>query len=480
MPKSHTEPAVDRQVVPDMANSVGKPLVGPEKPQEPFESSTPYHFHGGSGLAVDYEGGAHEEEEVEEDTGRCCCCFRCRCLKGVSVGKHALGIFLILCVTVIWVASSAWIQYIFGELEYEKPYFLTYFNTGGFALWNLGYLIMPSWRRIPWDNTEKSEPIIFIDHDLKSTYEGPRRLSNDNTPAAQAAAETKVTEEVSLVTVVPRDAETLLPLKASKTLEKLKPYSKLKIFKCACAFCPLWFAANYLFNLSLSRTSIASNTVLSSTSSIWTLLLSFLLLGQRITVIKLGAVVLCVGGSVMIAFADGKSALEGEGVSGDILAVVSAMFYALYTSVLKWFLPDDERFYMGMTFGMVGVINLVCLWPFLPVLNAIEFELFQLPTPQQFWPLVLNTLIGTNLSDVLWARSVVLTSPVIATLGLTLTTPLAMVVDAVWKGAKFAPLYVVGAMCVMVGFIVVNVEDHVSRTCVLRLYNRLRSGPLDQ
>jgi hypothetical protein len=41
----------------------------------------------------------------------------------------------------------------------------------------------------------------------------------------------------------------------------------------ACVFCPLWFAANYTFNASLSLTSVASNTVLSTTSGLFTFLL---------------------------------------------------------------------------------------------------------------------------------------------------------------------------------------------------------------
>ncbi len=50
----------------------------------------------------------------------------------------------------------------------------------------------------------------------------------------------------------------------------------------AALLCPLWFGLNYTFNFSLSRTSLASNTILSSTSSLWTLVLSVLVLKQRL------------------------------------------------------------------------------------------------------------------------------------------------------------------------------------------------------
>ncbi|ORC86531.1 solute carrier family 35, member F5 [Trypanosoma theileri] len=462
------------------------------------------------------------EDYAEKKSTCCCLCFNKRRWKCIAIGKHTLGVLLILCVTVIWVGSSVWIQHIFGELEYEKPYFLTYFNTTGFALWNLGYLVIPSWRRIPWKTTGKPVPIIFVDSHVRDVFAG----SNSNTAAVTDDKGKEGYEMIDSVEVFPptlddgmgntstntnKDAnnnraasagrgrgnsaiatknrlpdnndndndEELLPCDYDGEMERIRPYSKFQLFRCACLFCPFWFVANYLFNLSLSRTSVASNTVLSSTSCIWTLLLSVILLGHRVSIFKVGAVVLCIGGSVMIAFSDGKSGLAGEGVSGDILAVVSAMFYAIYTTVLKWLLPDDDRYSMAMAFGMVGVVNLVAMWPGLPILDAVKFEIFALPTLQQFWPLVVNALIGTNLSDVLWARSVVLTSPLVATLGLTLSTPLSMIVDAVWQHRTFTPLYIVGAVLVTVGFIVVNLEDTMIVACLHRFFRRVAKHPLN-
>jgi solute carrier family 35 protein F5 len=99
-------------------------------------------------------------------------------------------------------------------------------------------------------------------------------------------------------------------------------------------FCPLWFAANYFFNLSLGLTSVASNTILSTTSGIFTLVLSILILRESPEIMKFLAVILALGGVVCIALADEN---EGEeGVLGDIFAIVGAVFYALYSVVLKW------------------------------------------------------------------------------------------------------------------------------------------------
>jgi hypothetical protein len=44
-------------------------------------------------------------------------------------------------------------------------------------------------------------------------------------------------------------------------------YTFWQIARTSLIFCPVWFAANYSYNKSLSLTSVSSNTILSSTSS---------------------------------------------------------------------------------------------------------------------------------------------------------------------------------------------------------------------
>lgn len=56
----------------------------------------------------------------------------------------------------------------------------------------------------------------------------------------------------------------------------------------------IFFMAQFLFTLSLANTSVTSNTILSSSASMWTLLTSALVLGETVTACKLlsvGAVV---------------------------------------------------------------------------------------------------------------------------------------------------------------------------------------------
>jgi solute carrier family 35, member F5 len=60
------------------------------------------------------------------------------------------------------------------------------------------------------------------------------------------------------------------------------------------------------------------------------------------------------------------------------------------------------------------------------------------------------------ISDYLWARSVLLTSPTVAAVGLTMTIPMALFVDYFTVTVTLKAL--IGAACVLVGFVVVNID----------------------
>ena len=59
---------------------------------------------------------------------------------------------------------------------------------------------------------------------------------------------------------------------------------------------PLWFLAQLTFNLSLSRTSVTSNTILSSTSALFTFLLAVALLSEAFTLTKMAFIMLVIAG----------------------------------------------------------------------------------------------------------------------------------------------------------------------------------------
>ena len=332
-----------------------------------------------------------------------------------SHSKYAFGVTLIVSVAFIWVAASVCIKYILGDLNYNKPYFLTYFNTFTFTAWNIRYLISSKRPDSDQGGTKLAEK-LRADCELGET----------------------------------------IPVKQLRDAKK-DMYGVKKLFIATAIFCPLWFIANTLFNFSLSCTSVSTNTILSSSSSVWTLFLSYILLSQPVGVLHILAVGLSIGGSILVCLAS-QTADASSTWLGISAAALAAAFYAAYTVALKKLLPDEDRYSMGMVFGMLGILNSVVFWPGFFILHYTGLEVFEIPPRQTIAPLVLNALVGTSLSEMLWAKGVILTSPLVATLGLSLTTPIAMIFDFFIKHQSFSFPYVSGAIIVTAGFTLCNLQ----------------------
>ncbi|KAJ2579718.1 hypothetical protein IWW49_006544 [Coemansia sp. RSA 1797] len=67
-----------------------------------------------------------------------------------------------------------------------------------------------------------------------------------------------------------------------------------------------------------------------------------------------------------------------------------------------------------------------------------------------------NALVGTFVSDYLWLQAMLMTSPLVVTLGLALTIPLSMAGDVLLKGVEVSLPYYVGALLVLAAFIGAN------------------------
>ena len=58
----------------------------------------------------------------------------------------------------------------------------------------------------------------------------------------------------------------------------------------------MWFIAQLCFNYSLATTTVTSNTILSSSSSLFTYVLSCALMLEAFTAFKLAAILICITG----------------------------------------------------------------------------------------------------------------------------------------------------------------------------------------
>lgn len=255
-------------------------------------------------------------------------------------------------------------------------------------------------------------------------------------------------------------------------------------------FCFLWFGANYFAMSCLQHTTVASATILTSTASFWTLLIGALtgteiftwrkllgVLGSLVGIILISQVDLAAPsadsetGGLLLRLVKKSLSVRAEDTFpdkssseialGDALALLSAIIYGVYTVTLKKTtmkaLPRSLN--MPLFFGLVGVFNLILLFPMFPVLHYTKLERFQLPPSRRIWTILLVNSVSSLLSDICWAYAMVLTSPLVVTVGLSLTIPLSLVGEMVLQGHYEGWVYWLGAAVVVGSFLFVDHEE---------------------
>ncbi len=138
-----------------------------------------------------------------------------------------------------------------------------------------------------------------------------------------------------------------------------------------------------------TRASVAS-TILTSTSSIWTLIFCAVTRVEPFTIRKLVGVLASLAGVILISTVDLSGASdENRGnfphksqaqiAIGDAMAFLSAIIYGVYVTVMKRKVGNEDRVNMPLFFGLVGLFNLPFLWPGFFILHYTGIEPVGLP-----------------------------------------------------------------------------------------------------
>lgn len=260
----------------------------------------------------------------------------------------ALGIFFIVLVAALWAGSSVMIQYIYENLSYEEPFVLTYIGTSlffiyipGWFLWEkFGFVKNPKFRAYPYSEInecwslqyemvpvddsvinanspfgdENDEQIRYdhgyiraIDSDDKSNSD----KNSDNNSSCHSGISGISDDINSIISPMCDDIYNNNNNNKDIVVEDLNDYnppthvmSHLGTMRVSLIVCPLWFLANWTYNQSLSMTSVTSSTIISTTSSLFSFILSVIFTGEKFTKIKLFGVLFCMGGTVLITLSD--------------------------------------------------------------------------------------------------------------------------------------------------------------------------------
>jgi len=170
------------------------------------------------------------------------------------------------------------------------------------------------------------------------------------------------------------------------------------------------------------------------------------------------AVLFTVSGVVLVSYSDIK--LEDGIPLGSLWTLSGSIFYSSYIVFLRRKIDHEDKLDVPMFFGFVGLFSFLFLWPLFFVLHFSNHEHFELPNKQQLIALLVNGVIGTVLSELMWLFGCFYTSSLIATLSISLTIPLTTFADVLVKKVEYDQLFYIGSIPMFVSFFLVAMVSH--------------------
>lgn len=139
-----------------------------------------------------------------------------------------------------------------------------------------------------------------------------------------------------------------------------------------------------------------------------------MLLGAMATsLLVLQAEACCHGpaGVAMVTWADSTNSEGRQSLIGDMLCLLSSLLYALYTIAIRKMLPDDCQANVAGLFGLVGLLNLVCMAPLLVLLWSASLVQLQGLTAWLVFLVICKGNVHNDLSvnNCTWCRRIQIT-----------------------------------------------------------------------
>jgi solute carrier family 35 protein F5 len=386
-----------------------------------------------------------------------------------------LGLFLIFLQCLVAVGNAVFTQFMFEQLQVQSSLLMSYVGISFLVV-----LLPLDWARehlYPTTQSPSGTPKQGDDYNLQDPYEFHPSETFDSLAQdiKRVSSEAANNSYWCVMEIVKRRCDELV-------VDHTRRWNHRKHIVAAVLFTPAMFLSDWAFNASLMNTSVSSSTVLVSIQSVFVYLMATMLRLETSHMIKLAGIVFAIVGTLFTTIHDEQQAptvyvteeeelhaytddnpdaafydeMVADTTKGDVLAIMAAVMYAIYAIQVRMYCPQNEELYsLQLLLGYIGLISLIFVAPL--VMFATSWTNMSLTT---FGLMLVKGLFDFLISDYLMFRSIVLTSPTIATVGMALCIPIAFCVDIFfhWDSNFVLDWYSgMGAFACLLGFLCVNV-----------------------
>ncbi|KAK6465664.1 hypothetical protein DFJ63DRAFT_27751 [Scheffersomyces coipomensis] len=324
--------------------------------------------------------------------------------------NYRLGVILLVVAVSTWMVGLELVNVILKGDDYHKPWMFSVVTGSCFTL-NL----------IP-------ELISFI----KSLFKPSKQRIDDDDEVTEGSSDQPLLGSSS------SHHKSIEKLIADEYTQGPRELSSKEIFILALQMAIIYYLYNLFAMSSLQFTSASNQTVLGSTTSIFTLLICSYLKIDRFTLKKVVCVVISCFGVFLVNFSesskepkDGNKFIPKNPKLGNSLALCGALMYAIYLIVMKVNIGTGEKTtnerklfgYIGITTFMIGI-------PILYIVDKFNIEKFDFPPPSN--TILISILINGTfsvISDYTTVLAMLLTSPLVTSLSLTSSIPITIFID---------------------------------------------------
>lgn len=216
--------------------------------------------------------------------------------------------------------------------------------------------------------------------------------------------------------------------------------------------------------IAVSLTTPSDLTAIYNCSAFFAYVFSVPLLREPLRLDKSIAVLIAIGGVLVVAYGDTKTdgtsdVGAGSRFFGNLIIGVGSVLYGFYEVLYKRFAcpPEGVSPSRGMifanTFGScIGLFTLTVLWVPLPILHFLDIEKFELPVASTCWLIFLAVLSNATFSGSFLVL-ISLTSPVLSSVAALLTIFLVALVDWFITGEPLSFAAIIGGTMIIVAFL---------------------------